>query len=605
MKNVLPALLCLVCVRALAQPPTPVQAVQRVADKMIRTTPFQYRLSVVKPSAVFDNIKFLNLARTFGAGKPGVAYALTVIDAPADTTLTIEISHNDGMKVFINQVVVYEKKGDRPAAITYRERAVDLANEFPVRLKKGPNTLLLKSETRGESWAFYLRPKHNFKGLQLRPDLLPNVGPDVAALSNWLVIGPFPNDIQSDKRSGLDRVYEPENGFETGQLYTHNGIDGPGQPVAWTVPKSELSANGYGSALAWGDNNFSWNYHAGGTAWAMAHLGDYTGEKRFTAYSKSYCDFFVAKRPYLAFQKYELGGMGSVDAKIWESQMLDFSAAPTLPYTYWLEQKGNFAGRAGYEKLFADIKDYTVNRQFRLPEGNFARSNPHRYTTWADDMYMGIPFLVHAAQITRDPAEKTKLMDDAVKQLFAFNAQVWDPEFNLYRQTQYSDRKVKIPFWSRANGWGLWATAEILLNLPKSHPKYPAVLAHYKTHIDALLTYQNPKTGFWHNLIDKPDSYAETSGTAIFVMALARGINQGWLDRKMYLAPTIRGWQAIAGMIDADGTLHGTCIGTNMSENIQDYYTRPVADDDTHGVLPVLFAGIEMDKVLKAKVASR
>lgn len=87
-------------------------------------------------------------------------------------------------------------------------------------------------------------------------------------------------------------------------------------------------------------------------------------------------------------------------------------------------------------------------------------------------------------------------MADAVNQLAAFDKQVWDPEFNLHRQAQYSDRKVKIPFWSRANGWGLWAYAEVLQYLPENHPQYQSLRAHFKAHIDALIKLQNLQTGF-------------------------------------------------------------------------------------------------------------
>jgi rhamnogalacturonyl hydrolase YesR len=202
--------------------------------------------------------------------------------------------------------------------------------------------------------------------------------------------------------------------------------------------------------------------------------------------------------------------------------------------------------------------------------------------------------------LTKDPLEKESLMNDAVNQVFTFNNQVWDAEHSLYRQAQYSDIKIKIPFWSRANGWALWAVTEVLAHLPKNHPKYKVVLAHYKTHINTLIKHQD-STGFWHNLIDYPDTFLETSGTAIFTMAIAKGINNGWLDRKKYLPAAMQGWKAIETVVDDDGTLHGTCIGTNMSENVKDYYTRPVADDDTHGILPVLFAGIEVDKLLSKK----
>jgi len=41
-----------------------------------------------------------------------------------------------------------------------------------------------------------------------------------------------------------------------------------------------------------------------------------------------------------------------------------------------------------------------------------------------------------------------------------------------------------------------------------------------------LANYQG-EDGFWHQLIDRNDSYLETSATAIYVFAIAKGHQQG------------------------------------------------------------------------------
>ena len=63
----------------------------------------------------------------------------------------------------------------------------------------------------------------------------------------------------------------------------------------------------------------------------------------------------------------------------------------------------------------------------------------------------------------------------------------------------------------------------IHISLPKSHPKYKAILKQYQTFVYSLIKYQSPD-GFWHNVIDRSDSPKEVSGTAIFTMGIARGI---------------------------------------------------------------------------------
>ena len=104
--------------------------------------------------------------------------------------------------------------------------------------------------------------------------------------------------------------------------------------------------------------------------------------------------------------------------------------------------------------------------------------------------------------------------------------------------------------------------------------------------------------GFWYNVIDKPESKDETSGTAILTLAIARGVNEGWLDKK-YKENALKAWAALESTIEEDGTVHGICMGTMCSEDFNYYYERPILDDDSHGILGLIFAAIEVDRLLK------
>ncbi len=57
-------------------------------------------------------------------------------NASADTAFTVQVSHNDGLKIWINDQLVYEKSGARTVSITPRERDIVLESSFPVQLKK-------------------------------------------------------------------------------------------------------------------------------------------------------------------------------------------------------------------------------------------------------------------------------------------------------------------------------------------------------------------------------------------------------------------------------------------------------------------------------------
>ena len=599
-KNLLlTGLAILIIFSSLAQPGfkykrAPIESIKLIADNLIANTQFRYQLTVQKATESFNDIKTINFSRTFAVDGAAVGYALSDIESPADTTVEIGIGHSSGIKIWINGALAYQKQNGSDSLFVVKEYTVDLPETFSVKLKKGPNRLLVKSESRGKDWQFYIISKTSLKGLRLTLNHLADVDSTVAKLSDWLAIGPFPDVINNGRYSGLEHSYEPEHEFNPTKVYTYNHHEN-----IWTIPKIELKAQHTGKQQAYGEYYNTWNYHCGGTAWAMAHLGDYTGIGKYKDYAKKYCDFYVNEKPFLAMERDQLGEMNNGDTRIVESHMLDFTAAPTLVYTYFLLQQGSHRDK-GYEELYNHIENYVTKRQIRSPEGNFMRGLPHRHTIWADDMFMGIPFLMYSAQLAPDEKTKQALYNDAASQLMAFHKQLADPATGLYHHTQYLDRKANIAFWSRANGWAVWAYTEVLLHLPNGHPLYKTLLAQYKAHINTLIRYQDANSGFYHNVLDKPDSFAETSGTAIFTMAIARGINNGWLDAKKYKPYVLNGWKAIDSVIDDDGTIHGICIGTGMSENVHDYYTRPTNDNDTHGVFAAIFAAIEVDKLLNS-----
>ena len=176
----------------------PIEIAALIGDKLIRDTPFAYRLEVARNHGVFDRMQFVDFGRTFGLGRPAVAYAWTQLSAPKPMKLTVQIEHNDGCKIWLNGAEVYARRGDRKIALHRDERSLEMSHQFEIQLQKGANTLLLKSETRGEEWRVLLQPPSE-KGAVVNGAVHPEIGlrvvqnvdAKIAELTNWLVIGPF------------------------------------------------------------------------------------------------------------------------------------------------------------------------------------------------------------------------------------------------------------------------------------------------------------------------------------------------------------------------------------------------------------------------------
>ena len=254
------------------------------------------------------------------------------------------------------------------------------------------------------------------------------------------------------------------------------------------------------------------------------------------------------------------------------------------------------ANRKDYKAYLNRSADYILTKQLRLPDGTLSRPNPRNMSLWADDMFMSIPFLARMGKLTGD----SKYFDDAIKQVENFNKYLYDPTTGLFFHNYYSDDQTNgVGHWGRSNGWIAMAQVELLNNLPANHPKRPELIRLLLRQIVGYSRYQD-QTGLWHQLLDKPDSYLETSVTAMYTYAVARAVNQGWINEK-YIAIAQEGWKGLTSKITADGQLQDVCIGTNMDTAIKFYYTRPTELNDTHGIGALLLAGAEVLKAERKK----
>ena len=233
--------------------------------------------------------------------------------------------------------------------------------------------------------------------------------------------------------------------------------------------------------------------------------------------------------------------------------------------------------------------DYLASRQSRLPDGTLARSFPRRWTVWADDLFMSVPFELNLYARTGEP----RWLEDAKRQILGFHRYLFDERAGLMYHNWYSDSaRHGVAFWGRANGWALMAEVAALDRLPPEDAARDTLLALFRRHVAGIARYQDT-TGLWHQLLDKPDSYLETSASAMFAFAIAHGVRQQYLG-PAYADVARRGWRGVMGRVRPDGQIEGTCAGTGVSDDIADYYARPTPLNDPHGVGPVLLAGSEI-----------
>ncbi len=246
-----------------------------------------------------------------------------------------------------------------------------------------------------------------------------------------------------------------------------------------------------------------------------------------------------------------------------------------------------------YINYIQQVADHVFNKQDRLDDGTLVRKFPHEYTLWADDLYMGLSFLSRIGDLTND----NKYFNDAVNQAINFHEYLFDQNKELMYHNWYSDLKRQgVALWGRANGWALVAQIDLLDNLPVDHPKRDTLVSLLQKHIMGVAKYQGPY-GLWHQLLDKPDSYLETSCSAMFTYSIARAVNKGYIDAR-YASIAINGWEGVMKKIRADGQIENVCTGTVVSDNLVDYYNRPSPLNDIHGIGTVILAGSEILRLI-------
>ena len=323
----------------------------------------------------------------------------------------------------------------------------------------------------------------------------------------------------------------------------------------------------------------------------MLSAGEATGDNRFTAYTKDRMQFIGNSIGAFRklYQQYPLAS--NPFRQPIDPRALDDAGAMCAAMIKTIRTGAN----QNLRPIIDHYMDFIMTKEFRLSDGTLARRRPQMNTLWLDDLYMSVPALSQMGKLTGD----LKYFNEAVKQVTKFSQRMFNKQLGLYMHGWVQEMNVHPEFhWARANGWALMAMTELLDVLPVNHPGRKAVIEQFKAHVKGLATYQSGQ-GLWHQLLDRSDSYLETSATAIYTYCIARAINKGWIDAKAYAPMCMLGWNAITTRVNAKGQVEGTCVGTGMAFEPMFYYYRPTNVFAAHGYGPVLLAGAEIIRLLE------
>lgn len=246
---------------------------------------------------------------------------------------------------------------------------------------------------------------------------------------------------------------------------------------------------------------------------------------------------------------------------------VDFSVFGALPLEIYKQTA---------ERKYLDLGLTFADRQWATPTPDGLTSETR---FWIDDMYMITAVQVQAYRATGD----TRYLDRAALEMVTYLDRLQQPNGLFYHAPD-------TPFfWGRGNGWVAAGMTELLRSLPPDHPKRTRILAAYRRMMEALLQFQGTD-GVWRQLVDRPESWPETSSTGMFTFAMITGVKEGWLDEKTYGAAARNGWLGLVRYIDEKGDVGSVCEGTNKKNDLQYYLDRKRLNGDLHGQAPILWS---------------
>ena len=245
-----------------------------------------------------------------------------------------------------------------------------------------------------------------------------------------------------------------------------------------------------------------------------------------------------------------------------------------------------------YQQRINETAQYMTEKQDRLEDGTFCRNRFGYTSLWADDLFMGLAFLINHYATTKEE----RYLDDCILQVKNFHKHLWSDQWEIFHHSKIiQEGLLSAAFWGRANGWVAMAQAMLLDVVPENHAERNTLIALLKKQIVGLSRYQG-KNGLWHQLLNKTESFEESSSTSMFTFAIAKAVNKGWIP-DIYVSIATAAWNGLKECVDSDGNLDKVSLGFNIKQDLPFYYNQPIEKGGDHGLGAFLLCANEIRKL--------
>jgi unsaturated rhamnogalacturonyl hydrolase len=226
-------------------------------------------------------------------------------------------------------------------------------------------------------------------------------------------------------------------------------------------------------------------------------------------------------------------------------------------------------GRRDYLNYARLILDNVATNAARTEDGGIT-PHPPAQELWVDVAYFTAPAMALYGRVEGD----RRWLERAFDQLVVHWKHLADAHTGLFWHVAYVDKKRHSPcFWARGNSWFAIAATEVLAQvraagqMEQLGERPQLIEAALAKQLNAIVSLQDT-SGLWHTVIDRPDSYLESSASAGFALALGRALGAGvrGLDSGRAARCYARAIDAIVEKINSTGEFTGVSQQTPPGE---------------------------------------
>ena len=225
-------------------------------------------------------------------------------------------------------------------------------------------------------------------------------------------------------------------------------------------------------------------------------------------------------------------------------------------------------GEAYYRDTAIEYANWILENSVRTMTGAFQHGGDLDEQIWADTVFMVVLFLARVGRLTGD----IKYAREAAQQLLLHLKYLQDPQtgvlFHGYFCAEKSHRSSAR--WTRGNAW-ITVGAPLILDEIKDIVTLPMEIAdRYRRLVDGLIRYQ-AANGLWSTVMDQPDFYQETSGSAGIAGGILKSIHTGILPAAGYLPAVEKAIGGVLSTVNEQGAVSGVSGGTPIMKTIEEY----------------------------------